>query len=69
MSMELQTIKQAKEASGSKYSTAHIRKLCREGKIKGAQQIGKTWFLQIGAIESYKAGPQGFAAVKARKQT
>lgn len=50
------------------YTADHIRRLCREGKIEGVQRIGRSWLIPKGALDRYHPAPQGFAAVKARKE-
>ena len=49
-------------------SQVHIRQLCSEGKLQGAERAGRAWIIPKKSVEDYVPGPKGFAAVKARKQ-
>lgn len=49
-------------------SKSLICKLCVRGELTGAKRIGKKmWLIPKSSIENYTPGPQGFAAVKARR--
>ena len=47
-------------------SESLVRKLCSQGKIKGAIKIGTNWLIPKKAIVRYTPGPKGFAVMWAR---
>ena len=55
------TVKEAANLIGR--STGHLRQLCITGQMPGAQKVGNTWVIPRSSVETYKPGPQGFAAV------
>ncbi|MBQ7154921.1 MAG: helix-turn-helix domain-containing protein [Synergistaceae bacterium] len=60
------SVEEAAERSG--YGKWNITLLCRQGKLEGAVKIGKVWLIPKKALEDYKPGPQGFAAVWAHRR-
>lgn len=60
------SVEEAAELSG--YGKWNITLLCRQGKLEGAVKIGKVWLIPKKALEEYKPGPQGFAAVWAHRR-
>ncbi|MBQ7220684.1 MAG: helix-turn-helix domain-containing protein [Synergistaceae bacterium] len=60
------TVSQA--AQIMKRSTGYLRRLCIDGKLRGAQKMGSQWVIPRETIENYKPAPQGFAAVWQRKR-
>ena len=44
------------------YHPASVKNLCRWGKLPGAVKVGRDWLIPRAAVESYRPGPQGFAA-------
>ena len=60
------TVKEAVPKMG--LTEGRIRQLCINGGIPGAQKVGNTWVIPRASVESYKPGPQGFAAVWARRK-
>lgn len=60
------SVEEAAEVSG--YGKWNITLLCRQGKLEGAVKIGKVWLIPRKALEDYKPGPQGFAAVWAHRR-
>ncbi len=40
----------------------HIARLCRQGKLPGAQKMCGNWVIPRESAEQYIPGPQGFAA-------
>ena len=42
-------------------STGHIRQLCIEGKLLGAQKLGNQWVIPKKSILDYEPGLKGFA--------
>ena len=51
-----------------KRTTSLVCKLCVHGKLVGAKKMGKKmWIIPEQSVFEYKPGPQGFAAMKARK--
>ena len=51
------------------YTQDYIGRLCREGELEGARIMGeKMWVIPRKSVINYKPGPQGFGAVKARKE-
>ena len=63
---EYMTTQQAAEYLG--YTADYITTLCTKGKLPGAQKWGKRfWAIPRKSVYEYKPGPQGFAAMKARK--
>ena len=64
---ELMTTKEAANFMG--YAHDYVSRLCREGKLPGAQMVAqKVWLIPMKSVIDYKPGPQGFAAVQARKR-
>ena len=63
---EFISVEEAAELSG--YGKWNITLLCRQGKLDGAVKVGKVWLIPRKAIENYKPGPQGFAAVWAHRR-
>ena len=63
---EFISVEEAAELSG--YGKWNITLLCRQGKLDGAVKVGKVWLIPRKAIEEYKPGPQGFAAVWAHRR-
>ena len=63
---EFISVEEAAELSG--YGKWNITLLCRQGKLEGAVKVGKVWLIPRKAIEDYKPGPQGFAAVWAHRR-
>ncbi|MBQ7153951.1 MAG: helix-turn-helix domain-containing protein [Synergistaceae bacterium] len=63
---EFISVEEAAELSG--YGKWNITLLCRQGKLDGAVKVGKVWLIPRKAIEDYKPGPQGFAAVWAHRR-
>ena len=63
---EFISVEEAAELSG--YGKWNITLLCRQGKLHGAVKVGKVWLIPRKAIEDYKPGPQGFAAVWAHRR-
>lgn len=60
------TTEQAAEYLG--YTADYVTTLCATGKLPGAKKWGKRmWIIPEQSVFDYKPGPQGFAAVKARK--
>lgn len=46
----------------------HAAYLCSEGFFPNAVKMGRDWLIPRDDVTSYQPGPQGFAAVKARKE-
>ena len=60
------TTEQAAEYLG--YTADYVTTLCATGKLPGAKKWGKRmWIIPEQSVFDYKPGPQGFAAVRARK--
>ena len=52
-----------------KRTISYICYLCSNNKLQGARKIGKRmWIIPTQSVHDFKPGPQGFAAVKARKE-
>ena len=49
-------------------SNSLVCRLCKSGRLDGAKKVGqKVWLIPEKSVMEYKPGPQGFAALKARK--
>ena len=44
-------------------STGHVRQLCIDGKLEGAQKMGNQWVIPEKSIGGYEPGEKGFAVV------
>ncbi|MBQ7577229.1 MAG: helix-turn-helix domain-containing protein [Synergistaceae bacterium] len=62
---EFVSIDEAAEILG--YNKSNVGLLCRQGKFDGTIRIGKRWLIPRKSVENYKPGPQGFAAIWARR--
>lgn len=60
------SVQEAAQISG--YNKRTITYLCNRGDLPGAFKIGHQWLIPKKAIKNYKPGPQGFAAIKKRKE-
>ena len=64
---EFMTTKEAADFMG--YAHDYVSRLCRDGKLPGAQMVAqKVWVIPTQSVIDYQPGPQGFAAVQARKR-
>lgn len=67
MIKDLMTTKEAAEYLD--YTPEYVCNLCAKGKLEGAQKMGeRMWAIPKKAVEGYRPGLQGFAAVNARKR-
>lgn len=64
---DLMTTKEAAEYLG--YTVDYISKLCKRGKLPGAQRAGeRMWLIPRQSVLDYEPGPRGFTILQNRKR-
>ncbi len=61
--MDSELISVTEAASVMSLGRSQVLRLCNCGRLPGAQKVGNTWVIPRSSVETYKPGPQGFAAV------